>query len=300
VGLLAAVSSIARPTAAFSSSSQHKTTATENIPFGNPLTPPSHGQIPAAFVVSEGTVMIDLAGPWEVFNSVMIMSRGSSMDDQMPFQTYTVAESTEPVTLGGIKIIPEYTYANAPKPKLVVIPAQDGKTEAMLDWIREATKTTDVTMSVCTGAFVLASTGLLRGKPATTHHGAYKSLAAQFPDIKVQRGARWVESGNIATAGGLTSGIDLALHVVERYFGRKVAEDTAYMLEYQGTGWTDPASNATYLKAAVSSDEHPLCPVCDMEVNPATAPKTVYKGKTYYFCSEDHKKLFDVAPEKWL
>ena len=299
VGLLAAVSSIAHPTAAFSSSNQHKT-ATDNISVHNPLTPPSHGQIPVAFVVSEGTVMIDLAGPWEVFNSVMIMSRGSSMDDQMPFQTYTVAESTEPVTLGGIKIIPEYTYANAPKPKLVVIPAQDGKTAAMLDWIREATKTADVTMSVCTGAFVLASTGLLRGKPATTHHGAYKSFAAQFPDIRVQRGARWVESGNIATAGGLTSGIDLALHVVERYFGRKVAEDTAYMLEYQGTGWTDPASNATYLKAAVSSDEHPLCPVCDMQVNPATAPKSVYKGRTYYFCSEDHKKLFDVAPEKWL
>ena len=97
-------------------------------------------------------------------------------------------------------------------------------------------------MSVCAGAFVLASTGLLAGKPATTHHSSYKSLAIQFPDIRVQPGARFVEFGNIATAGGLTSGIDLALHVVERYFGRKVAEDTAYLLEYQGTGWTDPAA----------------------------------------------------------
>ena len=244
--------------------------------------------------------MIDLAGPWEVFNSVMIMSRGSSMDDQMPFQTYTVAESTQPLTLGGIKIIPDYTFANAPTPKIVVIPAQAGQTDAMLNWIRKATKTTDVTMSVCTGAFVLASTGLLAGKPATTHHSSYKSLAIQFPDIRVQPGARFVESGNIATAGGLTSGIDLALHVVERYFGRKVAEDTAYMLEYQGTRWTDPASNATYLQAAVSSDEHPLCPVCGMEVDPKTALTSVYKGKTYYFCSEDHKKQFDAAPEKWL
>lgn len=297
-GLLAAFSSVAHSAAL--SRPSHTTTAADHIPVRNPLTPPAHGRIPVAFVVSQGTVMIDLAGPWEVFNDVMVMSRGSGMDNQMPFQTYTVAESMQGVTLGGIKIIPDYTFANAPTPRLVVIPAQNGQTEAMLDWIRTATKTADVTMSVCTGAFVLASTGLLAGKPATTHHSSYKTLAAQFPDISVQRGARFVEVGNIATAGGLTSGIDLSLHIVERYFGRKVAEDTASMLEYQGTGWTNPASNAIYLQAALSSDGHQLCPVCGMEVDPGTAPKSVYKGRTYYFCSEDHKKLFDAAPEKWL
>jgi len=300
LGLLAAFSSVAKPVSALSGSSTKKATASDSAAVTNRLTPPSHGKIPVAFVVSQGTVMIDLAGPWEVFNNVMIMSRGSSMEDQMPFQTYTVAESMQPVTLGGIKIIPDYTFANAPAPKIVVIPAQNGQTGAMLNWIRKVSKTTDLTMSVCTGAFVLASTGLLAGKPATTHHSAYKSLAVQYPDITVKRGARFVESGNIATAGGLTSGIDLALRVVERYFGRKAAEDTAYQLEYQGTGWTDPASNATYLQAATGSDEHPLCPVCGMEVDPKTAPKSVYKGKTYYFCSQDHKAQFDAAPEKWL
>ena len=300
LGLLGTFSSISYPAAAFSGSSPQKTKAAGSTAVSNPLTPPAHGQIPVAFVVSRGTVMIDLAGPWEVFNSVMIMSRGPSMDDQMPFQTYTVAESTQPVAMGGIKIIPDYTFANAPTPKIVVIPAQAGQTEAMLNWIRKATKTTDVTMSVCTGAFVLASTGLLAGKPATTHHNSYKSMAIQFPDISVQRGARFVESGNMATSGGLTSGIDLALHVVERYFGRKIAEGTAYLLEYQGRGWTDPASNATYLQAAVSTSEHPLCPVCGMEVDPETALNSKYKGRTYYFCSEDHKKQFDAAPEKWL
>ena len=300
LGLLAALSSVAKPVSALSGSSTKKATASDSAAVTNRLTPPSHGKIPVAFVVSQGTVMIDLAGPWEVFNNVMIMSRGSSMEDQMPFQTYTVAESMQPVTLGGIKIIPDYTFANAPAPKIVVIPAQNGQTGAMLNWIRKVSKTTDLTMSVCTGAFVLASTGLLAGKPATTHHSAYKSLAVQYPDITVKRGARFVESGNIATAGGLTSGIDLALRVVERYFGRKAAEDTAYQLEYQGTGWTDPASNATYLQAATGSDEHPLCPVCGMEVDPKTAPKSVYKGKTYYFCSQDHKAQFDAAPEKWL
>jgi putative intracellular protease/amidase/YHS domain-containing protein len=298
LGLLAAFSSIAHPVSALSdSTSQQKSAANESGV--NPLTPPVHGQIPVAFVVSEGTVMIDLAGPWEVFNNVMIPSRGAGMAEQMPFQTYTVAESTQPVTLEGVKIIPDYTFANAPAPKVVVIPAQEGQTAAMLDWIRKATKSTDVTMSVCTGAFILASTGLLSGKPATTHHGAYKSLAAQFPDVTVKRGARFVESGNLATSGGLSSGIDLALRVVERYFGRQVAVDAAYNLEYQGKGWMDPASNAVYLRAAVSTAEHPLCPICDMEVDSKTAPKSVYKGKTYYFCSADHKAQFDAAPEKW-
>lgn len=296
VGLLAAFSAIAKPRSILAASSSPQ----ENTSAINPLTPPAHGQIPVAFVVSKGTVMIDLAGPWEVFNNVMIASRGASMDDQMPFETYTVAESTHPVTLGGIKIIPDYTFADAPAPKVIVIPAQQGQTEAMLNWIRKASKTTDLTMSVCTGAFVLASTGLLSHKPATTHHSAYKTLAIQFPDIEVKRGARFVETGNLATAGGLTSGIDLALRVVERYFGRKVATDTAYQLEYQGTGWTNPASNATYLQAAVSTEEHPLCPICGMDVDPRTAPKSVYKGKTYYFCSPDHKAQFDAAPEKWL
>ena len=301
MGLFAAVGAIAKPVSTLSLSlSTQKTAASNNAAASNPLSPPAHGQIPVAFVVSKGTVMIDLAGPWEVFNNVLIMSRGSSMDDQMPFQTYIVAESTQPITLGGIKIIPDYTFANAPAPQVVVIPAQDGQSDAMLNWIRKVTKTTDVTMSVCTGAFVLASTGLLAGKPATTHHSAYKSLAFKYPNIDVRRGARFVESGNLATAGGLTSGIDLALRVVERYFGRKVAENTAYQLEYQGTGWTDPASNATYLQAALSTDEHPLCPICGMEVDPKTAPKSVYKGKTYYFCSEEHKAQFDAAPEKWL
>ena len=297
MGLLTACSSIAKPASVLSASSSPQKT-TDSSAVSNPLTPPAHGQIPVAFVVSRGTVMIDLVGPWEVFNNVMIMSRGASMDDQMPFQTYTVADSTQPVTLGGIKIIPDYTFADAPKPKVVVIPAQGGQTEAMLNWIRKVSKTTDLTMSVCTGAFVLASTGLLAGKPATTHHDAYKRLAMQFPNIDVKQGARFVETGNLATAGGLTSGIDLALRVVERYFGRKAAAATAYDLEYQGMGWTDPASNAVYLQAAVSTDEHPLCPVCGMEADPKAAPKSVYKQKTYYFCSKGHKAEFDAAPEK--
>ncbi|HUN90069.1 MAG TPA: DJ-1/PfpI family protein [Terriglobales bacterium] len=301
LGGLAALPSCTRGNNVASAAGDQTTGSEKAISISNPLPAPAHGAIPVAFVVSQGTVMIDFAGPWEVFNSVMIPSRGSSMEDQMPFQTYAAAETLKPVSFsGGVKIEPNYTFASAPAPKVIVIPAQNGASKAMFDWITRMTKATDVTMSVCTGAFVLAGTGLLNGKPATTHHAAYRSFAIQFPEVKVQRGVRFAEDGNLATSGGLSSGIDLALHVVDRYFGRKVATNTAYNLEYQGQGWLNPNTNAVYLQAAVSTDEHPLCPVCQMEVDPKTAPKSVYQGKTYYFCSGDDKATFDKDPKKWM
>ena len=245
--------------------------------------------------------MIDFAGPWSVFGNVMVPSRGTTMDDQMPFDLYTVAETAKAVTVSdGMKIEPNYTFDNAPAPKVIVIPAQSGSNKRMVDWIKSSSQHADLTMSVCTGAFVLAETGLLAGKPGTTHHDAYRALAEKYPDIQVKRGARYVDAGNIATAGGLSSGIDLALHVVERYFGRATATSVAYDMEYQGQGWTNPESNAAYLAAKVSTDDHPLCPVCQMDVDPAGAPKSTFKGKTYYFCSPDHKASFDAAPEKWI
>jgi len=262
----------------------------------NSLKPPAQGQIPVAFVISDGAVIIDFCGPWEVFQDVMIPG-----PQDHPFHLYTVAETTAPIrSSGGMKIVPDYTLANAPAPKVIVIPAQSKPSEAMLKWIRESTKNTDVTMSVCTGAFVLAKTGLLSGKSATTFHAAFENFAMQFPDIHLKRGARFVEDGNLASAGGLSSGIDLALRVVERYYGRDVAQKTAYTMEYQGQGWMNPDSNQIYAAAPVSTAEHPLCPVCGMDVDPATAPRSVFKGKTYYFCSDDDKKIFDAAPDNFV
>jgi putative intracellular protease/amidase/YHS domain-containing protein len=260
------------------------------------LKPPDKGQIPVAFLISDGAVVIDFCGPWEVFQDVMIPDRRD-----MPFRVYTVAETKKAIhTSGGMQIVPDYTIQNAPPPKVIVIPAQSEPSKAVLDWIRKSSKTTDVTMSVCTGAFVLAKTGLLNGKSATTYHGAFGRFAMKFPDIQLKRGARFVENGNLATAGGLSSGIDLALHVVERYYGREVAQKTAYNLEYQGQGWMNPDSNQTYATSPVSTSEHPLCVVCGMDVDPKIAPKSVFKGVTYYFCSEDDKKTFDAAPEKFI
>src|SRR5246127_86946 len=260
------------------------------------LKPPDKGQIPVAFLISDGAVVIDFCGPWEVFQDVMIPG-----SEQMPFILYTVAETKKPIrTSGGMQIVPDYTIQNAPPPKVIVIPAQSAPSPAVLEWIRSASKTTDITMSVCTGAFVLAKTGLLNGKSATTYHGAFGRFAAQFPDIELKRGARFVDNGNLATAGGLSSGIDLALHVVERYYGREVATRTAYEMEYQGEGWMNPDSNQIYATSPVSTADHPVCVVCGMDVDPKSAPKSVFKGATYYFCSQDDKKTFDSAPEKFI
>jgi len=262
----------------------------------SPLQAPAQGSIPVAFVISEGAVVIDFCGPWEVFQDVYVPGRKDG-----PFRLYTVSGTTEMVRASsGLNIKPDYTFKSAPTPKVIVIPAQDGGSDEMLAWIRNSSKTADVTMSVCTGAYILARTGLLSGKSATTHHGAYKEFAAEFPDIHVQRGARFVESGNLATAGGLSSGIDLALRVVERYFGQEVATKTAFQMEYQGQGWLDPTSNYVYAKAPVSTEQHPLCPVCDMEVDPKVALTSTYHGKTYYFCMKSHKAAFDANPEQFL
>ena len=262
----------------------------------NPLKPPAQGSIPVAFLISEGAQVIDFAGPWEVFQDVTVPGRTDH-----PFRLYTVSESTSPIhTSGGMKIVPDYNFENAPAPKVIVIPAQSAPSQATLEWIRKSTKNTDVTMSVCTGAFVLAKTGLLSGKTATTYHGAFGRFAMQFPDIQLKRGARFVENGNLATAGGLSSGIDLALRVVERYYGREVAQSTAYDLEYQGQGWMNPESNQLYATARVSTAEHPVCAVCGMDVDPKTAPKSIFKDTTYYFCSDDDKKTFDAAPDQFV
>lgn len=207
-------------------------------PEENKLTPPSKGKIAVAVLISEGVTMIDYAGPWEVFQDVHVPGRGTGMDEQMPFQLFTVSDTTDVVVgSAGLKLVPDYTFKTAPQPKVVVIPAQGGRTPAMLDWLREVSKSADVVMSVCTGAFLLAQTGLIDGKSATTHHDFFDHFVKRFPNIELKRGLRFVEGPKFSSAGGLTSGIDLALRVVERYFGREVAQRTATYMEYQSKGW---------------------------------------------------------------
>lgn len=194
-----------------------------------PLKPPSRGPVRVAFAVSKHANVIDLAGPWETFQDVSVRDGG--------FELYTVGESLEPIECtGGLTIVPNYAFEDAPKPQLISVGAQMGN-DALMDWLKSASADTDVTMSVCTGAFKLARAGLLDGRKATTHHDFFDDFEDEFEKVHLLRGPRFVENGQTATAGGLTSGIDLALRVISRYYGEQVAARTAQYMEYTSDGW---------------------------------------------------------------
>jgi transcriptional regulator GlxA family with amidase domain len=193
-----------------------------------PLRVPQEGVVRVGFAVGEHVNVIDTAGPWEVFQDV-----GAEDGAHNPFRLFTVAETTDPVeATGGLTIVPRHSYADAPQPHVIVVPAHHS-TEATLDWLKRAGAKAQLVMSVCTGALILAEAGLLQGRRATTHHLFQDELTRSYPDVRLVRGARYVEDGRIATAAGLTSGIDLALRVVERYLGRPAALATARYMEHE-------------------------------------------------------------------
>jgi putative intracellular protease/amidase/YHS domain-containing protein len=263
-----------------------------------PLAVPANGEIRVAFLISPGAEVVDFTGPWGVFEYVF-----TGPDARKPFKLYTVAASKDPVVVsGGLTVVPDHTFADAPPPDIVVVPAMDTEklAPAALDWLRAVQKETAVTMSVCNGSFVLGEAGLLDGKTATAHHGGYVSLRAEFPKVNVVRGVRYVEDGKIATAGGLTSGVDLALRVVERYFGRDTAKQTALYLEYQGTGWMHPESNARYTLKPERDAAHPICPVCEIQVSAKSEFTWVYEGNRYFFCSQWCKDHFVANPARYV
>lgn len=195
-----------------------------------PLIAPPTGLIQVACTISRGTTEIDYVGPQAVFQT---WHRDPITKKPSPkFQLWTVSDTREPVD-GRIA---DYTFETAPEAHVVIVPAQSGS-EALLNYLRKVSKTADVTMSVCVGARHLAKAGLLNGTSATTHHGSLAAFIKEFPDVTWQSGQRFVEGNRISTSGGLTSGIDLALRVVERYYGRAAAQSVADHLEYEGKRW---------------------------------------------------------------
>lgn len=202
-------------------------------PFARPTTP-----VPVAFLLGEGATMIDFAGPWEVFQDAGVA--------RVPgFTLYTVATSLEPIVAsGGMRIIPDFTLESSPPPKVIVVPAQIGgrepiKGDPRISWLRKSTETADIVMSVCTGAFMLAQTGILSGKKATTHHRFLDDFKAAYPDVDVLKNQRFVDNGNVMTTGGLSSGIEGALHILERYYGSDARITVANYMEYVSHVWTE-------------------------------------------------------------
>jgi transcriptional regulator GlxA family with amidase domain len=201
-----------------------------------PIRMPEGGIVRAAFLMDEAATMIDFAGPWEAFQDAGPRDQG--------FENYTVAPSAAPIVVsGGMEIVPKYTLANAPQPSVVVIPAQRGgrieaaTTAAKVEWLRAVAPNADVVLSVCTGAFLLARTGLLDGLLSTTHFQFYDDFEAAYPRVTLLRGRRFVDNDKFVSSGALTSGVDAALHVVARYFGEADAVRVAAYMDHQSDGW---------------------------------------------------------------
>lgn len=202
-----------------------------------PPAPDLHdGMIKVAFAVSDHVNVMDIAGPWEVFQDASL--KNATGKEVSPYHLYTVAAATTPVkSAGGLTVTPDYDFAHAPTPDIVVVPAQHGSPE-LLAWLKQMHARQVTVVSVCTGAFQLAKAGLLDGKSATTHHWYFGNFQRDFPAVKLVKDVRYVQSDPVTlTAGGLNSGIDLALHLVAERFGEPVAAQTANFMEYLGTGW---------------------------------------------------------------
>jgi transcriptional regulator GlxA family with amidase domain len=192
--------------------------------------------VTVAIVVWDGVQIIDYSGPWEVFG-------------QAGFKVFTVAAKTDPITTSfGQKVTPDYTFDNSPQTDILLLPG--GGTQKTADdpraikWIQDEAKNARYVMSVCTGAFILARTGLLDGLTATTFHSRIDALAEAAPKVKVVYDQRVVDNGKVITTAGLSSGIDGALHVVEKILGRGEAESEALGLEYNWQGDSTPARAA--------------------------------------------------------
>ena len=124
-------------------------------------------------------------------------------------------------------------------------------------------------------------------------------MKALYPSVQVERGVRWIDHGDIATAGGLTSGTDLALRIVERLLGADTAQRAASDLEYFGEGWRDPSINAPFAVDPVLPPGRVLDPICGMTVDPTSAITATWDRRVFSFCAEWCRDLFLASPARF-
>jgi transcriptional regulator GlxA family with amidase domain len=180
----------------------------------------------------QGAEELDWAGPWEVL---------AAWSQQWPddgVRVLTVARSTDPVTCAkGLRVLPEETWDSAPPLDVLVYPGGWGTRrelgdEAVLDWIRGLAAGGALVTSVCTGSLVFAAAGLLDGKPATTHWQSLELLPTLGREIEVRPDDRFVDTGEVITAAGVSAGIDMALHLVARLHSPERAREVRRYIQY--------------------------------------------------------------------
>ncbi len=182
------------------------------------------------FAIFPGAEEMDVVGPFEA----LALARDYGKKD---VRLLTIAESMEPVSLrGGLRVVPDRTFDDTPELDVVVVPGGPGTRDeaafaAPVAWL-ESRVEAPLTTSVCTGSFLLGRAGLLDGRTATTHHSRFEEFRAEFPAVDLRVEGRVVDEGSVITAAGVTSGIDLGLHLTERFFGPALRDAVSDVMEY--------------------------------------------------------------------
>ncbi|MFD6157810.1 DJ-1/PfpI family protein [Nocardia sp. NPDC060256] len=179
-----------------------------------------------------GVEELDAVGPWEV------LAFWTQYYPDDGYTAFTFSMDGGPIKCAkGMTIEAEYSFGTAPRRDVLIFPGGMGTRpmiddEAMLTWTRAQRETTPLIASVCTGSLVLASAGLLAGRPATTHWKSLGRLAELDPTIEVRAEDRYVDDGDIITSSGVSAGIDMALHLVRRLASAERAEAVRRLIQY--------------------------------------------------------------------
>lgn len=185
-----------------------------------------------AIALFEGAEELDWAGPWEVLAA---WAQGWPDDG---VEVFTLAREDGPVRCAkGLRVVPDHTWSSAPPLDVLVYPGGAGTRrelgdEDVLAWLRGVRAGGALMTSVCTGSLVYAAAGLLAGRPATTWWGAVERLAELEPTVEVRPDDRFVDSGEVVTAAGVSAGIDMALHLVARLHSVERAREVRRYIQY--------------------------------------------------------------------
>jgi transcriptional regulator GlxA family with amidase domain len=186
-----------------------------------------------AILVFDDVEVLDFAGPFEVFAVT------DELRSHSEFNVVTVAPQPGTVRArNGLKIVPDHAIETCPQPHVLIIPGGFGtrallRNPVILEWIQNKSRKAEITMSVCTGALVLAKLGMLDGLKATTHHLVFDELRALAPRADIDPTSRFHDNGAVLTSAGISAGIDCSLHVVGRLLGDEAASETAKYMEYE-------------------------------------------------------------------
>ncbi|MCH8559066.1 MAG: DJ-1/PfpI family protein [Balneolia bacterium] len=191
----------------------------------------------AIFIYDDAEVL-DFAGPFEVFATANRMAERLGM--LSPFKTFLIGKTLGPVTArGGFRVMPSYAIDDHPSVDVLIVPGGLHEPQMARDdlreWIHKTHETSIVTTSVCTGAFILADAGVLDGRKVITHHEDREILQKEFPWCEVidDNRKRFIDDGSVVTSAGVSAGIDMSLHLVERFGDKKLAKMTAENMAYE-------------------------------------------------------------------